>query len=78
MKRDGHIIEEIVEWSNIEASFDTVVCGTLRKSLEEGKWLIAHREEFLAIVRDEILSGHVNLFPHHRPPTANCSGVASS
>lgn len=69
MKRDGHIIEEIVEWSNLEASFDTVVCGTLRKSLEEGKWLIAHREEFLAIVRDEILSGHVNLFPHHRPPT---------
>ena len=69
MKRDGHIIEEIVEWGNLESSFDTVVCGTLRKSIFEGRWLIAHREEFLAVVRDELLNGHVNLMPHHRPPT---------
>lgn len=70
MKRDGHIIEEIVEWSNLEASFDTVVCGTLRKSLQEGKWLIANRQKFLESVRDEIMSGHINLMPIHRPPTA--------
>ena len=69
MKRDGHIIEEIVEWSNLEASFDTVVCGTERKSLQEGKWLIAHRHEFLEIARNEILSGYISLMPHHRPPT---------
>ena len=69
MKRDGHIIEEIVEWSNLEASFDTVVCGTERKSLQEGKWLIAHRHEFLEIARNEILSGYILLMPHHRPPT---------
>lgn len=69
MKRDGYIIEEIVEQSNLEESFDTVVHGTLRKSLREGKWLLAHREEFLVSAREEILSGKVSLFPVHRPPT---------
>ncbi|MCM1167329.1 MAG: reverse transcriptase domain-containing protein [Ruminococcus sp.] len=65
MKRDGHIIEEIIEWGNLEAAFDSVVCGTLRKSLNEGKWLIAHREEFLREVQTEIESGHLNLHGYH-------------
>ena len=69
MKRDGYIIEEIVEQQNLEESFDTVVCGTVRKNTFEGKWLIAHREEFLASVREEILSGHISLYPIHREPT---------
>jgi hypothetical protein len=65
MKRDGHIIEEITEWSNLEASFDSVVCGTLRKTLTEGKWLLEHRESFLADVKREIESGHVNIAGYH-------------
>ena len=68
-KKEGYIIAEIIEQSNLEESFDTVVRGTLRKSLEEGKWLLAHREEFLASVRDEILSGEICLMPVHREPT---------
>lgn len=68
-KKEGYIIEEIIEQSNLEESFDTVVHGTLRKSLEEGKWLLEHREEFLASVRNEILSGNISLMPIHRQPT---------
>lgn len=61
MKRDGHIIEEIIEYGNLNAAFDKVVSGTLRKSLNEGKWLIEHRAEFLETVRDEFIAGHLNL-----------------
>lgn len=64
-KRDGFIIEEIIERSNLEESFDTVLRGTLRKKLNEGKWLLAHREEFLDSVAVEIQSGHVNLGKWH-------------
>ena len=70
MKRDGYIIEEIIDHQNLEDSFDEVVRGELRKEvLIEGKRLINHRAEFLQSVRDEIMSGHVSLMPVHRPPT---------
>ncbi len=65
MKRDGHIIEEITERDNLEEAFDTVVRGTFRKSLREGRWLLAHREEFLDGVAAEIESGHVDLGTWH-------------
>lgn len=70
MKREGHIIEEIIEWSNLEASFDSVVCGSKRKSLPEGQWLIAHRQEFLELVKREIVSGFISFKPLYREPTA--------
>jgi hypothetical protein len=45
MKRDGYIIEEIIDKQNLEDSFDEVIRGKLRKEiLVEGKWLIKHRE----------------------------------
>lgn len=69
MKRDGYIIEEIIEQTNLEEAFDDVVKGTLRKSLSEGKWLLAHRDEFLKSVREEIVSGKISLMPVHRAPT---------
>lgn len=65
MKRDANIIQEIVAQANLEESFDTVVRGTERKNLAEGKWLIAHREEFLAKVRQEVESGHIELGGFH-------------
>ena len=68
MKRDGYIIEEIIDKQNLEDSFDEVIRGKLRKEiLVEGKWLIKHREKFLQSVREEILSGHISLMPVHRP-----------
>lgn len=65
MKRDGYIIEEIIEWANLQNSFDTVVRGTKRKSTNEGKWLIEHRDAFLTSVRNEIASGRVNVGNFH-------------
>lgn len=65
MKRDGYIIEEIVEQSNLEEAFDAVVRGTLRKRLREGRWLLEHRAEFLQNVKEEILSGVVVLHDYH-------------
>lgn len=65
MKRDGYIIEEVVEQSNLEEAFDAVVSGTQRKELSEGKWLLEHRTEFLQQVREEILSGKVVLGDYH-------------
>lgn len=64
-KRDGFVIEEIIDRANLELSFDTVLRGNLRKSLNEGKWLIAHRESFLDDVAEEIKSGKVNLGKWH-------------
>lgn len=64
-KRDGYVIEEIIERSNLEEAFDTVLRGTLRKSLSEGRWLLAHREAFLDEVAAEIKSGKVILGKWH-------------
>lgn len=63
MKRDGHIIEEIIERANLEDSFDTVVRGSKRKALKEGRWLLAHREEFLDGVAAELGKGDITLSP---------------
>ena len=65
MKRDGYIIQEIIEQSNLEEAFDAVVRGTMRKQLREGRWLLEHREEFLQQVREEILSGNIVLGDYH-------------
>ena len=65
MKRYGYIIEEIVEWGNLNEAFDTVVRGRERKRLKEGRWLLAHRDEFLESVAKEIESGHVELGSWH-------------
>lgn len=65
MKRIGYVIEEIVEWGNLNEAFDTVVRGTKRKQSREGKWLIAHREQFLQSVAAEIQIGHIDLGKSH-------------
>lgn len=72
MKRDGFIIEEIVERANLENAFDSVVHGKQRKRISEGKWLIAHREKFLDKVRDEILSGHLDIGQYHDKDIHDC------
>ena len=46
---------------NLNASFDTVVRGTFRKSLREGKWLMEHRQTFLEGVRAELLAGRLEI-----------------
>lgn len=57
MKREGYLIEEIVVQDNLEQSFDVVLRGTYRKQTREGKWLIRHRESFLAELKKQIIAG---------------------
>lgn len=61
MKRDGYIVEEITEWQSLEESFDTVVKGTKRKAMKEGKWLMANRNAFLREVAAELSQGIITL-----------------
>ncbi|MBR2236337.1 MAG: hypothetical protein IJ887_00430 [Prevotella sp.] len=57
MKRHGHIIEEAAELHNLEDSFDYVLRGTKRKTCPTGKKLLAHREEVVKQLREELLAG---------------------
>lgn len=65
MKRDGFVIEEIIERSNLEDAFKTVLRGNMRKSLAEGRWLLAHKDQFLDGVAAEIAAGDVKLAKWH-------------
>lgn len=57
MRREGHIIEEIVEYGNMSDSFDQVLRGTKRKKSRQGRWLLAHREEVIAELSARIADG---------------------
>ena len=57
MRREGNIIQEIVEYGNMSDSFDQVLRGTVRKQCREGKELLAHREEVIANLQREIADG---------------------
>ena len=57
MRREGHIIEEVVEYSNMAESFDQVLSGTKRKKSRQGRYLLAHREEVIKELSERIASG---------------------
>lgn len=65
MRREGYIIKEIVDWNNLEQSFDTVVRGTKRKESAEGRWLQRHRMQFIHQVRQQIITGEIRLHRWH-------------
>ncbi len=57
MRREGHIIEEIVEYSNMAESFDQVLRGSKRKKSRQGRYLLAHREEVIKELSERIADG---------------------
>ncbi len=57
MRREGHIVEEVVEYSNMMESFDQVLRGTRRKRSRQGRYLLAHREEVIAELTERIATG---------------------
>ena len=57
MRREGHIIEEVVEYSNMAESFDQVLRGSKRKKSRQGRYLLAHREEVIKELSERIASG---------------------
>ena len=61
MRREGHIIEEIVEYGNMSDSFDQVLRGTKRKKSRQGRWLLAHRDEVIADLTCKISTGEFRI-----------------
>lgn len=57
MRREGYIIEEIVDYSNMAESFDQVLRGTKRKRSRQGRYLLAHREEVIEELIAQIANG---------------------
>lgn len=57
MRREGNIIQEIIEHRNMSDSFDQVLRGTVRKTCREGRELLARREEVIANLQCEIADG---------------------
>ena len=57
MHRIGYVIEEIVEPSNMEESFDRVLRGKKRKRSREGRYLLAHRKEVVSELSRKIADG---------------------
>ena len=57
MRREGYIIEEIVEYSNMSESFDRVLRGIKRKKCRQGRDLLAHREEVILELTEKIQNG---------------------
>jgi len=57
MHRDGFIVEEAAEYSNMAESFDQVLRGAKRKKSRQGRYLLAHREEVIKELSEKILAG---------------------
>ena len=73
MRREGHIIEEVVEYSNMAESFDQVLRGSKRKKSRQGRYLLAHREEVIKELSERIADGTFTV-ANYRERTINESG----
>lgn len=65
MRREGYIVEEIIEPSNMEDSFNQVLRGTKRKRSRQGRYLLAHKEEVLGELTALIASGSFRVKDYH-------------
>ena len=65
MRREGYIVEEIIEPSNMEDSFNQVLRGTKRKRSRQGRYLLAHKEEVLDELTASIASGSFRVKDDH-------------
>ncbi len=73
MRREGHIVEEVVEYSNMAESFDQVLRGSKRKKSRQGRYLLAHREEVIKELSERIAAGTFTV-ANYRERTINESG----
>lgn len=73
MRREGHIIEEVVEYSNMAESFDQVLRGSKRKKSRQGRYQLAHREEVIKELSERIADGTFTV-ANYRERTINESG----
>lgn len=54
MKRIGHVIEEIVEYSNLYESFMYIMRGNKRKRSYCGRYLLKNRDDIIKKVKERI------------------------
>jgi len=57
MRREGYIVEEVADYSNMSSSFDQVLRGSNRKKSRQGRYLLAHREDVIKELSGRIVSG---------------------
>ena len=57
MKSYGGIMEQAASYATLGESFDYVLRGWKRKTCKTGRWLMEHREEVIAGLREELLTG---------------------
>lgn len=57
MRREGYIVEEIIEYSNMSESFNKVLRGTKRKTCRQGRALLARREDVILELTEQIAAG---------------------
>ena len=65
MRREGYIIEEIIEYSNMSEAFDAVLRGTDRKESTQGEKLLARREKVISELTAAIKNGSFQLGGYH-------------
>ena len=61
MKREGHVMEEIVDYSNLYQAIDEVLRGTARKKTRVGRYILEHRDEVIVRLQAELGDGSFEL-----------------
>ncbi len=57
MRREGYIVEEAAEYSNMLESFDQVLRGSKRKQSRQGRYLLANKNEVITELSELIKNG---------------------
>ena len=65
MHREGHLMEEITAYPNMEESFRAVVRGSRRKGSRTGRALLAHKEEVIAELSARLADGSYTISNYH-------------
>lgn len=65
MRREGYIIEEIIQYHNMYNSFDKVLQGSKRKNSAQGRVLLAQREEVIKELTELIAKGEFRVKDYH-------------
>ena len=65
MRREGHIMEEIIEYHNMAEAFDAVLRGTKRKLSRQGRYLLGHRADVIAELTAALADGSFLLGGYH-------------
>lgn len=66
MKREGNIMAEVTDYSNLYAAIDEVLRGTARKECETGREILENREEVIARLTAELSDGSFEIGPYRQ------------